>query len=211
MADADIVLWVVDASQPDHPDDDMILEELAGRSARAPRPPGPEQGGPRDEAAAPPPASRPGASATRSPRSSPLSAATGDNVGGLDACLLRVAPAGHPFYPPEELSDRPERFFIAEVLREQAFALLHQELPYAVAVRIEAVRARDGRDLTDVEATLCVEKESQKGIVIGRGGAMLKRIGTAARPEIEVDVDVDNLGARLIGEQFGFRRHETQG
>ena len=66
-------------------------------------------------------------------------------------------------------------------------------MPYAVAVSIEAVRAREGGNLTDVEATLYVEKESQKGIVIGRGGAMLKRIGTAARPEIE-----ELLGTRVF-------------
>ena len=77
--------------------------------------------------------------------------------------------------------------------RGQVFALLRQELPYAVAVEVEAVRAREDRELIDVEATLYVEKESQKGIVIGAGGKMLKRIGAAARPAIE-----EMLGTRVF-------------
>ena len=115
----------------------------------------------------------------------PISAASGDNVDRLEAALVRYAPAGQPLYPPEDLTDRPERFFIAETLRGQAFALLRQEMPYAVAVEVEAVRAREAQDLTDVEATLYVEKESQKGIVLGKDGSMIKRIGQAARQQIE--------------------------
>ena len=111
----------------------------------------------------------------------------------LESLLVRYAPVGQPFYPPEELSDRPERFFIAEIIREQAFAVLRQELPYAVAIQVEAVKAREGRDLTDVEATIYVEKEAQKGIVIGAGGQMLKKIGERARPAIE-----DLLGSRVF-------------
>ena len=64
--------------------------------------------------------------------------------------------------------------------------MVYQEVPYAVAVEVEEVKAREGRELTDVEATIYVEKDSQKGIVIGRGGAMLKKIGEQARPEIEM-------------------------
>ena len=78
-------------------------------------------------------------------------------------------------------------------MRGQVFTLLRQELPYAVAVEVETVRAREGRDLTDVEATIYVEKESQKAIIIGAGGKMLKRIGMAARPAIE-----ELLGTRVF-------------
>jgi GTP-binding protein Era len=123
----------------------------------------------------------------------PISAADGDNVDRLESLLVQYAPAGQPFYPSDELSDRPERFFIAEIVREQAFALLRQELPYAVAVQVEAVKAREGRDLTDVEATIYVEKEAQKGIVIGAGGKMLKKIGERARPAI-----AELLGTRVF-------------
>jgi GTP-binding protein Era len=123
----------------------------------------------------------------------PISAATGDNVDRLEALVARALPMGQPFYPPEDLSDRPERFFIAETVRGQVFAMLRQELPYSVAVEIETVRAREGTDLTDVEATIYVEKDSQKGIVIGAGGTMLKRIGAAARPAVE-----ELLGTRVF-------------
>ena len=184
LGDADVILWVVDASQPEDPDDQSILEELERQ------PPGkplllilnkidcvakPEL--------LPMIAAWQARYAFR--EIVPLSARSGDNVDRLEALLLQEIPVGHALYPADELSDRSERFFIAEILRERAFELLRQELPYAVAVEVEAVRAREGRELTDVEATLYVEKESQKGIVIGAGGAMLKRIGSQARPEIE--------------------------
>jgi len=184
LGDADVILWVVDASQPEDPDDQSILEELERQ------PPGkplllilnkvdcvakPEL--------LPMIAAWQARYAFR--EIVPLSARSGDNVDRLEALLLQEIPIGHALYPADELSDRSERFFIAEILRERAFELLRQELPYAVAVEVEAVRAREGRELTDVEATLYVEKESQKGIVIGAGGAMLKRIGSQARPEIE--------------------------
>ncbi len=185
MADADLILWLIDVSQPEDPDDQLILEQLRERT----------------------PARSPVLLALNKvdlvqkplllPRIDhwreaypfaeiiPISATAGDNVDRLESVLVQYAPAGQPFYPPEELSDRPERFFIAEMIREKVFALLHQELPYAVAVQVEEVRAREGRDLTDVEATIYVEKDSQKAIVIGAGGQMLKKIGALARPEIE--------------------------
>jgi GTP-binding protein Era len=115
----------------------------------------------------------------------PISAAKGDNVEVLESLLIQYLPEGQPLYPLDQLTDQPERFIIAELIREKAFQLAHQEVPYAVAVEVEEVRPREGRDLTDVEATVYVEKESQKGIIIGRGGAMLKKIGEQARPEIE--------------------------
>ncbi|MFA5026263.1 MAG: GTPase Era [Candidatus Methylomirabilota bacterium] len=184
LHDADVVLWVADATQPDDPDDLLIQEELQGT------PPGkPVLLVLNKVDQVPKPTLLPMIAAwqARYPFREiiPLSALSGDNVDRLEALLVREVPAGHPFYPAEELSDRSERFFIAEILRGRAFELLRQELPYAVAVEVEAARAREGRNLTDVEATLYVEKESQKGIVIGAGGGTLKRIGSRARPEIE--------------------------
>jgi GTP-binding protein Era len=185
MQDADIILWLLDASRPEDPDDQLILDQLReGQSTPAPVILALNK-----------------VDLVEKPRLLPMidhwreaypfaeivpvSATQGDNVDRLESMLIQYAPVGQPFYPPEELSDRPERFFIAESIREKVFALLHQELPYAVAVQVEAVRAREGRDLTDVEATIYVEKESQKAIVIGAGGQMLKKIGALARPEIE--------------------------
>ncbi len=184
LGDADVILWVIDASQPGDPDDQLILEEL-GR-----KPPGKPLLlilNKVDRVAKLELLPLIASWQARYPFREiiPLSARSGDNVDRLEAVLLREIPVGHALYPSDQLSDRTDRFFIAEILRERAFELLRQELPYAVAVEVEAVRAREGREFTDVEATLYVEKDSQKGIVIGGGGAMLKRIGSQARPEIE--------------------------
>jgi len=116
----------------------------------------------------------------------PISATKGDNVEVLESLLIEYLPEGQPLYPLDQLTDQPERFIIAELIREKVFHLVYQEVPYAVAVEVEQVKAREGRKLTDVEATIYVERDSQKGIMIGRGGAMLKKIGELARPEIEM-------------------------
>ncbi len=121
----------------------------------------------------------------------PISAVEGDNVALLESLLIQYLPEGQPLYPLDQVTDQPERFIIAEMIRERVFRSVYQEVPYAVAVLVEQVRAREGRALTDVEATIYVEKDSQKAIIIGRGGAMLKKIGELTRPEIE----------RLLGTQ----------
>ncbi len=193
VGEADVILWVVDASQPEDDDDQLILRELAARPPRAPVILALNKVDLVGKPLLLPRIAR-WHEAYPFPEIVPISAREGDNVAQLEAILVRLLPEGHPFYPSEDLSDRPERFFIAEVIREQAFALLHQELPYALAVEVQAVRAREGReDLTDVEATIYVEKDSQKAIVIGAGGEMLKRIGSRARPEIE-----ELLGTRVF-------------
>ena len=115
----------------------------------------------------------------------PVSATKGDNVERLESLLIQYLPEGQPLYPLDQLTDQPEWFIIAELIRERIFRLVYQEVPYSVAVLVEQVRRREGRALTDVEATIYVEKDSQKAIIIGRGGAMLKRIGELVRPEIE--------------------------
>ncbi len=209
MADADVILWLIDASQPDDPDDQLILEQLRERKV----PHAPVLLGLNKVDLVEKPLLLPLIAHWQERYSFaeivPISAATGDNVDRLESVLLRHAPAGHPFYPPEELSDRPERFFIAEILREQAFALLHQELPYAVAVQVEAVKAREGKDLTDVEATIYVEKEGQKGIVIGAGGQKLKRIGERSRPEIEALLGTRVFLRLWVKVQEGWRKDVT--
>jgi GTP-binding protein Era len=116
----------------------------------------------------------------------PISATKGDNVKRLESLLIEHLPEGQPLYPLDQLTDQPERFIIAELIREKVFYLAYQEVPYAVAVEVEEVKAREGRELTDVEATIYVERDTQKGIIIGQGGAMLKKIGERARPEIEM-------------------------
>ncbi len=113
-----------------------------------------------------------------------VSARTGKGIEALLAALVERLPEAPPYFPEDELTDRPLRFLAAELVREAAFGALHEELPYAVAVEVTAFD--EGRpDLVRIEADLLVERESQKRIVVGSGGEMVKRIGTRARLEIE--------------------------
>jgi len=113
----------------------------------------------------------------------PVSALDGTGCDGLLDLIVGAMPEHPAYFPPDATSDQPETFFIAEVVREKVFLLTHEEVPYAVAVRVDQVEERPER--LDIRATIFVERESQKGILIGRGGSMLKRIGTAARQELE--------------------------
>ena len=124
----------------------------------------------------------------------PISAVDGTNVDVLERLFLQHLPEGEPLYPPEYLTDQPERFFAAEIIREQVLRLTHDELPHSTAVAIdrfddptestEESGAERARDLIEIYATILVERESQKPIVVGKGGAMIKEIGTAARQEL---------------------------
>jgi len=114
----------------------------------------------------------------------PLSGKTGRNLQGLVDELGRHLPEGPFLYDPDQLSDRPERFRAEEMIREALLERLGQEVPYAVAVQVEGWEDRPG--ITHIDALILVERESQKGIVIGKGGQMLKRIGQAARQQLEV-------------------------
>jgi GTP-binding protein Era len=99
--------------------------------------------------------------------------------------ILESLPESPAYYPEDELSDAPERDFVAELVRETCFEQLGQEVPYAIAVRVEEFKDRGPDQPTYIEAILYVEKESQKGIVIGAGGKMIRRIGMASRTKIE--------------------------
>jgi GTP-binding protein Era len=115
----------------------------------------------------------------------PISALTGDNVARLEAVLLALLPEGEPLYPEEFLTDQPQRFFVAELVREQVLQHTHAELPFASAVIVDRFEEPDDNGLLRLYCTILVERESQKPIVIGRGGEMIKAIGTAARRELE--------------------------
>jgi GTPase len=116
----------------------------------------------------------------------PVSATTGENLDVLIDVLAARLPPGPAFYPDGELTDEPEEVLMAELIREAALEGVRDELPHSLAVVIEEVSPRDGRDdLIDVHANLYVERDSQKGIVIGKGGARLREVGTAARTQIE--------------------------
>jgi len=116
----------------------------------------------------------------------PVSATRGDNIDVLIGVLADKLPPGPPFYPDGELTDEPEEVLMAELIREAALERVRDELPHSLAVAIDEVSPREGRDdLIDVHAILYVERDSQKGIVIGKGGARLREVGTAARTQIE--------------------------
>jgi GTP-binding protein Era len=116
----------------------------------------------------------------------PVSATTGEQVDVLIGVLAKQLPLGPAFYPEGELTDEPEEVLMAELIREAALEGVRDELPHSLAVVIEEVSPREGRDdLIDVHANVFVERPSQKGIVIGKGGARLREVGTAARTQIE--------------------------
>jgi GTP-binding protein Era len=120
----------------------------------------------------------------------PVSATTGGQIDVLIDVLVAQLPPGPAFYPDGELTDEPEEVLMAELIREAALEGVHDELPHSLAVVIDEVSPREGRteeqgDLIDVRAILYVERDSQKGIVIGKGGARLREVGTAARTQIE--------------------------
>jgi GTPase len=115
----------------------------------------------------------------------PCSAVDGFQVGLLADLLVARLPEGPPLYPDGELTDEPEETLVAELIREAALEGVRDELPHSIAVTIEEMAPRPGRDLLDVHAVIYVERPSQKGIVIGRGGERLRRVGTDARRQIE--------------------------
>lgn len=114
-----------------------------------------------------------------------VSAVTGDGVDELIHQVLSLLPEGPPYYPPEMVTDQGERFRVGEIIREKALQVLREEVPHSLAVDVDSMREEEGKDLRYIAATIYVEKESQKGIVIGRGGQMLKAIGSAARHDLE--------------------------
>ena len=123
----------------------------------------------------------------------PVSAATGDNVDRLERALIERLPEGDALYPQDYLTDQPERFFAAEIVREKLLQFTHAEIPFSSAVVIdrfedavsEGEGARSSAQLLKLYCTIVVDRESQKPIVIGKGGEMIKRIGTAAREDLE--------------------------
>jgi GTPase len=114
----------------------------------------------------------------------PISATDGTNVDALEKLFLQYLPEGEPLYPADYVTDQPERFFIGEIVREQVLQLTHDELPFSTAVIVDRIEAAaDG--ITNIYCTILVDRESQKPIVVGRAGSMIKQIGTAARRELE--------------------------
>lgn len=115
----------------------------------------------------------------------PVSAAKSDGLEALQQELINLAMPSEHFFPEDTLTDQPERVIASEIIREKMLRLLDKEIPHGIAVAIEKMRERSDTDLMDVEATIYCERESHKGIIIGKKGATLKRISTYARQDME--------------------------
>ena len=160
----------------------------------------------------------------------PVSALKGDNTDVLVSCIMKYLPYGEAFYDEDTVTDQPERQIVSELIREKALYSLEEEIPHGIAVVIESMKFRKSVDrakgkrttIADIEATIVCEKESHKGIVIGKKGAMLKQIGSKARPEIEdmleckvnlqlwVKVRKDWRDSDLYMKNFGYNPKESE-
>ena len=138
----------------------------------------------------------------------PISAQTGENVDRLQAAFLQHLPEGEPLYPPDYLTDQPERFFVAEMVREQVLRHTHAELPYTSAVIVDRFEEPDDKGVMRLYCSILVERDSQKPIVVGRGGEMIKRIGTAARQELEQFFDAKVFLDLMVKVRSDWREDE---
>lgn len=136
----------------------------------------------------------------------PISALTGDGVPTLLDEIRSLLPEGPRYYPEDYLTDQPERFFVAELVREKIFHLTHEEVPYAVAVAVEKFTDVPDRNRIDIDVTINVERDSQKAIIIGKGGQMLKEIGRQARLEIETFLGCHVFLALFVRVQKNWRK-----
>lgn len=115
----------------------------------------------------------------------PISAKSGDNVDALLDRLMALLPEGPQYYPPDMVTDHPERFIVAELIREKVLHLTHEEVPHSVAVEVEQMQLREDKNMLVIHAAIYTERDSQKAIIIGKSGALLKQIGQRARYDIE--------------------------
>ena len=115
----------------------------------------------------------------------PISALQGNNVDQLLNTIKKYLPEGPQYYPEDQITDHPERFIISELIREKVLHLTHEEIPHSIAVVIDKIERDQKKDFVHVLATIIVERDSQKGIVIGKRGALLKEVGKRARIDIE--------------------------
>jgi len=114
-----------------------------------------------------------------------VSALTGENLEKLLALVVKYLPEGPQYYPTDMVTDQPERLIVGELIREKILQSTREEVPHAVAVEIASMKKREGRELVDIQANIWVERNSQKGIIIGKNGTMLKAVGMSSRLEIE--------------------------
>lgn len=150
----------------------------------------------------------------------PVSALQGDNTDTLISTMFRYLPEGPMYYDEDTITDQPERQIVAELVREKALRNLSDEIPHGIAVVIDRMKERPGKELMDIDATIICERDSHKGIIIGKQGVMLKKIGQQARFEIEallgckvnlklwVKVRKDWRDSDLLIKNYGYRNDE---
>ncbi len=127
----------------------------------------------------------------------PVSAVSGDGVPELLQAVVKMLPAGPPYYPEDQVTDLPERFIVAEMIREKIMRRTSDEIPYGVGVKVDQFEEKADKNLVVIQATIHVERDSHKKIIVGKGGQMIKRLGQQAREDIE-----KMLGARVFLELF---------
>ncbi|MGX7148674.1 GTPase Era [Enterococcus ureasiticus] len=149
----------------------------------------------------------------------PISATEGNNVDRLMNVLVDQMPEGPQYFPDDQVTDHPEYFIVSELVREKVLLLTRDEIPHSVAVVVDSMK-RDENDKVRIQATIIVERDSQKGIIIGKGGKMLKQIGTKARQDIEhllddkvylelwVKVQKDWRDKKVHLQDFGYRKDD---
>jgi len=138
----------------------------------------------------------------------PLAARRGEGVPRLLECVLRYVPEGPPYFPEDMPTDRDERFFIAELIREQVMLRTHEEVPYAVAVEVEALQERQDGGM-EIDAAILVEKASQKGILVGQHGRMIKELGIQARQAITRLLHCPVHLRLVVRVKKNWREHDT--
>lgn len=150
----------------------------------------------------------------------PVSALRGKNLQAVIDAILKYLPYGPQFYDEDTVTDQPQRQIVAELIREKALRCLEEEIPHGIAVAIDQMRERPDGQMMDIDATIICERDSHKGIIIGKGGAMLRRIGSQARREIEamlemkvnlqlwVKVKKDWRDSDFMIKNFGYNKKE---
>lgn len=150
----------------------------------------------------------------------PVSALRAINLEDVIDSIFKYLPYGPQFYDEDTITDQPERAIVAEIIREKALHALDEEIPHGIAVAIDQMKQRKGQNFFDIDATIVCEKDSHKGIIIGKGGAMLKKIGSNARYEIErlldakvnlklwVKVKKDWRDSDFLIKNFGYKKDE---
>lgn len=202
LKDSDVVLWILDASALPKQEDHNIAALLAKIVPKTPR----ILALNKVDLVSPEADFAEHLSLCEHERALPTSAKEKRGIAGLIECLIPLLPLGPRYYPAEQASDSNLRFIAAEIIRERIIELTSDEIPHAVAVVID--RFREKSEITQIEATIYVERGSQKGIVIGKRGAMIKRIGIESRAELEQLLDTHVRLETRVKVQKNWRSNE---